>query len=97
MIRHIAIALATLGLGTAAARADTPFADVAEKVNDKMVKVFGSGGFKGLVAYGTGIVVSPDGYVLTVASHLLDTRDLRVHLYDGRRYSNCKVVVADPE
>ena len=33
--------------------------------------------------YGTGILVSPDGYILTVNSHILDTQDLRVHLYDG--------------
>jgi serine protease Do len=61
-----------------------------------MVKLFGSGGFRGLNSYGTGVVVSPDGYVLTVANPLLDTPDLRVHLWDGRRLQ-AKVVVAEPE
>ena len=76
--------------------AQEPFAAVAQKVNSKLVKVFGSGGFRGLVAYGTGIVVSPEGHVLTAASHLLDTPELRVHLYDGRRCI-AQVVVVEPE
>src|SRR5262245_53075849 len=80
----------------ALASAQAPFHEVSKQVNSKLVKVFGSGGFRGLVAYGTGIVVSPDGFVLTVASHLLDTPELRVHLYDGRR-CHAKVVVIEPE
>jgi S1-C subfamily serine protease len=71
-------------------------AGVVADVNRKMVKLFGSGGFRGLNSYGTGILVSPDGYVLTVASPLLDTPDLIVHLSDGRRLS-AKAVVAEPE
>jgi serine protease Do len=71
-------------------------AGVAEDANRKMVKLFGSGGFRGLNSYGTGILVSPDGYVLTVASPLLDTPDLIVHLFDGRRLS-AKTIVAEPE
>jgi len=78
------------------ARGDESFAAVSEKVNQKTVKVFGSGGFTGLVSYGTGALVSPDGYILTVASHMLDTQELRVHLPDGRRFQG-KVVVIEPE
>src|SRR5207245_9243386 len=63
-----------------AARADQPFADIADQVNKKLVKLFGSGGFRGLASYGSGMLVSPDGYVLTVATHLIETQDLRVHL-----------------
>src|SRR5215471_7804953 len=77
-------------------RADDSFAAVSEKVNQKTVKLFGSGGFTGLVSYGTGALVSPDGYILTVASHMLDTQELRVHLPDGRRFTG-KVVVIEPE
>ncbi|HMC64129.1 MAG TPA: trypsin-like peptidase domain-containing protein [Gemmataceae bacterium] len=79
-----------------AARADQPFADIADQVNKKLVKLFGSGGFRGLASYGSGMLVSPDGYVLTVATHLIETQDLRVHLYDGRRYQ-AKVIVSEPE
>jgi len=99
MIRQrIALLLAGLALAlpAGAATADTSFAGVAEEVNKKMVKLFGSGGFRGLASYGTGIFISNDGYILTAASHILDTQDLRVHLYDGRRY-HAKVVVTEPE
>jgi serine protease Do len=69
---------------------------VARDVNRKMVKLFGAGGFKGLPSYGTGIVVSPKGYILTVNNHILNTVDLRVHLADGRFY-HAKVVAKEPE
>jgi serine protease Do len=71
-------------------------AGVTEEVNRKMVKLFGSGGFRGLNSYGTGILVSADGYVLTVASPLLDTPDLLVHLSNGQRL-NAQVVVTEPQ
>jgi serine protease Do len=93
---RFACALAGLVAVAAPLPAQAPFHDVSRQVNPKLVKVFGSGGFRGLVAYGTGIVVSPDGYVLTASSHLLDTQELRVHLYDGRR-AMAKVVVIEPE
>ncbi|MBX7103332.1 MAG: S1C family serine protease [Gemmataceae bacterium] len=79
----------------AAAPAQDRYATIAQATNARMVKVFGSGGFRGVVAYGTGIVVSPDGYVLTAAGSLLDTPELRVHLPDGRRCS-AKLVVIEP-
>ena len=47
--------------------------------------MFGAGGFSRLNNFGTGIIISKDGYMLTVASQLLDTSDLVVHLYDGQR------------
>src|SRR5437868_2503897 len=65
------------------------------EVNKKMVKLFGAGGFKGLPSYGTGILVSPKGHILTVNNHILTTADLRVHLYDGRFY-HAKVVSREP-
>jgi serine protease Do len=72
------------------------FADLARDVNKKLVKLFGAGGFQGLASYGTGVLISPDGYILTVASQMLVTQDLRVHLYDGRRF-HAKVIVTEPE
>lgn len=78
----------------ATVRADS-FADVSKKVNKRMVKLFGSGGFKGLVSYGSGVLVSPQGHILTSASPMLDTKDLRVHLYDGRRY-HATVLYTEP-
>src|SRR5438270_10054962 len=87
-------ALLAACLWAAPARADESYAEVAHQVNAKMVKLFGSGGFRGLAAYGTGLIVSPDGYILTVATPMLDTRDLRVHLPDRRRY-HAKMVVSE--
>lgn len=88
--------VAALALLAAPARGDDDsFAQVANDVNKKMVKLFGSGGFKGLEAYGTGLLVSPQGHILTVASPMLDTRDLRVHLSDGRRL-HARVLVTEP-
>jgi len=89
------LCLAGLAVGAGAARADDSVADLARKINPKMVKVFGSGGFKGLPSYGTGLVVSSDGYILTSCNHLLDTQDLRVHLYDGAKY-HAKLVASEP-
>ncbi len=68
---------------------------IAAKVNPRMVKVFGSGGYRGVVAYGSGMIVSPDGYALTAAGSLLDTPELRVHLNDGRR-CQAKVIAVEP-
>src|SRR5207244_3960199 len=87
--------LVLIFVSASSARAQDPFKDSAAEVNKRMVKVYGSGGFRGLPAYGTGILISPKGYILTVANHLLDTQDLRVHLYDGNRY-HAKVVVIEP-
>jgi serine protease Do len=77
--------------------AQQPVTGVANEVNKKLVKLYGAGGFKGLPSYGTGILVSPDGYILTVNNHILTTQDLRVRLADGRFYHHCKVVAREPE
>jgi serine protease Do len=78
-----------------AAHADDSFAETARKVNRQVVKVFGAGGFRGVTAYCTGVLISPDGYILTVYSPTLDSREIRVHLYDGRRFE-VELVAAEP-
>jgi len=95
--RHSFVAVAALLLLAAPGRSQDQFGKVAEQVNRKMVKIFGAGGFKGLVSYGTGLVVSPNGFVLTVDSHILTSQNVRVHLHDGRRFDNVKVVASEPE
>lgn len=82
--------------GGMALYAQQSFTTVAADVNKKMVKLFGAGGFKGLPSYGTGILVSPKGHILTCNNHILSSTDLRVHLYDGRFY-HCKVQSREPE
>lgn len=72
-------------------------ADTASAINDvqqRMVKIFGAGGLSGLKAYGTGFLISPDGHVATVLSHVLDVDAVNVVLHDGRRMLG-KVVGTD--
>jgi serine protease Do len=92
----IVAAIVASGIVPSHAAAADPFNEVAEATNKKLVKLFGAGGFSRLNNFGTGIIVSKDGYVLTVASQLLDTSDLVVHLFDGQRMK-AQVVVVEPE
>src|SRR5262245_34554864 len=87
-LRSLSRFVAVLGLLLLAlpARADESFAPTAQQVNRKLVKIFGAGGFKGLVSYGTGALVHPEGYILTINSLMLTSQDLRIHLPDGRRF-----------
>jgi serine protease Do len=88
--------LVLLVIAAAALPAQQSFTSTAAAVNKKMVKLFGAGGFKGLPSYGTGILVSPHGHILTCNNHILSSADVRVHLYDGRFY-HCKVLFREPE
>jgi serine protease Do len=81
---------------TPLALAQESYSRVLEEANRKVVKLFGPGGFHGLEGYGTGVLVSGEGHILTVASPLLLTQDLRVHLWDGRRFS-ARVLASEPE
>ena len=58
---------------------------LTQQVFPKVVKLYGAGGFKNLVNYGTGILISSDGHILTVWNHLLDTEYVTAVLDDGRR------------
>ncbi len=73
----------------------TPPADTLDATLAKVVKIFGSGGVRNLEGYGTGLLVSPNGHVVTVWSHLLDSGDVSAVLNDGRRF-NAKFVKGDP-
>jgi serine protease Do len=63
-------------------------------VQQKMVKIFGAGGLAGLHAYGTGFLISPDGHIVTVLSHVLDNDVVSVVLHDGRKLHG-KVIGTD--
>jgi serine protease Do len=81
---------------TVAATLAQPIAPTAATVNEKCVKLFGAGGFRSVTNYGTGILISPDGHILTVTSQLLETSELVVHLSDGRKM-RAVVLAAEPE
>jgi serine protease Do len=76
--------------------APRPVSQVVDDVGRRVVKIFGSGGLRGLYAYSTGFLVTPDGYLVTVWSHVLDEETVTVILHDGRKLSG-KVVGAEPQ
>ncbi len=60
--------------------------NVIDGVQPKVVKLFGAGGLKNLAGYGSGFLVSADGHIVTVWSHLLDSDVVTVVLSDGQRF-----------
>ena len=68
---------------------------LVDRVQEKVVKLFGAGGAKGLESYQSGVLVGSDGYILTSWSTVLDVTSVRVVAYDGRRL-NATVVGVDP-
>ncbi len=86
----------TLGclLGSTPARA-APVGAVIDQVQPKIVKIYGAGGFRGMEPYQSGMLISPDGLVLTVWSYVLDTEEITATLHDGRKFT-ASLVGADP-
>ncbi len=82
-------------IGLPPAEAASRIAAVIEQVQPKIVKIHGAGGFRGLEEYQSGILISENGHILTVWSHVLDTDEITVVLYDGRRFQ-AKLLGADP-
>jgi S1-C subfamily serine protease len=70
-------------------------ADVIQQVEPKIVKIYGAGGFRGLEAYQSGFLISPDGHIVTAWSYVLDTEYVGVTLDDGRKF-DAKLLGADP-
>ena len=61
----------------------------------KIVKLYGAGGFRQMEAYQSGILVSPEGHILTAMSYVLDTDDLVAVLDDGRKLRP-EIIGTDP-
>lgn len=70
--------------------------ETIEAVSPKVVKIFGAGGIKQLYSYSTGFLVSADGHIVTVLSHVLDGDTVNVVLSDGRRFE-AKVLGVEPQ
>src|SRR5207248_2684903 len=88
-------ALLSLAAVVPTVRGADPYDKVATEANEKLVKLFGAGGYRGAESFGTGIIVSPQGHILTAAAPFLDGRELRLHLPDGRKYA-FKVKMIEP-
>jgi serine protease Do len=71
------------------------FADVADRAQQKIVKIFGAGGLHGLEAYQSGFLISSDGHILTAWSYVLDPDYTTVVLDDGRKFQ-AEFVGSDP-
>lgn len=71
------------------------YASVISTVQPKMVKIFGSGGLRNLESYQSGFLISPDGFILTAWSYVLDTGQATVILDNGRKFT-AEISGADP-
>ncbi len=92
-MRTVLLVVAAL-VGTAVAQGESPQQGIAGAAR-KVVKIYGAGGLRGLEAYQTGIIISPDGRIATAMSTVLDSDEIDCVLDDGRRY-RATFVGADP-
>lgn len=88
------VCLVVLAAGARAGDGAASFAGIARNVQPKVVKLYGAGGLQGLESYQSGVLISPEGHVLTALSYVLDD-DVSVVLDDGRRFM-ARHVAADP-
>jgi S1-C subfamily serine protease len=86
-LRHASAATLVLMATTAVlhGQGESQLARTLRAVQPAMVKVYGAGGVRGLEAFQSGFLFSPEGHILTAYSTVLDTAMLRVVLDDGRR------------
>ncbi len=98
-VRKTLLFLLPLGLWasmlTGGARGASAVADAIDQVQPKIVKIYGAGGFRGMEAYQSGILVSDEGHILTVFSYVLDTDYISIRLDDGRKF-DARLLGADP-
>jgi serine protease Do len=92
--RHLMLALCVVACAVSSTAA-SDFVDVTRNAQSKIAKIYGAGGLRGMEAYQSGILISPDGHVLTVWSYVLDAGEVTVVLDDGRR-ATAELAGADP-
>ena len=80
---------------SAGAEAASPVGSTIDAVQPKIVKIYGAGGFRGMESYQSGMLISPEGHVLTVWSYVLDTDEITATLGDGRKFP-ARLLGADP-
>ena len=71
---------------SAFAKGDAAANNPIRAAQQRSVKIYGAGGLRGLQSYQSGFLISAQGHVLTVFSHVLDTDTLVVTLDDGRKF-----------
>jgi serine protease Do len=85
--------LASVAFAAGESLAET--AGTLDQVQAKIVKIYGAGGYHGLEAYQSGMLISPQGHILTAYSYVLDTDYITAYLADGRKFE-AKLLGADP-
>ncbi len=97
MIRSLVVTalVAVAGLVAVAADEVAPPQVTAAAAARKVVKIHGAGGVRGLESYQSGMIVSPDGRIVTAMSTVLDSDEIDCVLDDGRRFRGTLVGV-DP-
>lgn len=73
-----------------------PMVELANRLQSKLVKIYGAGGPKGLESYQSGFLVSDAGHIVTSWSTVLDVNAIRVVTHDGRK-DDAEIVGMDPE
>lgn len=74
----------------------TSWINLVRTVQDKVVKIYGAGGVPGLESYQTGIIISPEGHILTAWSTVLDADMVTVVTTQGQRFE-AKILGMDPK
>jgi serine protease Do len=74
---------------------DDAFWEAIRSAQQRVVKIYGAGGVRNFEAYQSGLLISPEGHVLTALSYVLDTDDLAVVLDDGSKFT-ARLVGSDP-
>ena len=95
MVCFVIMSILSASVAVAASESASETAGTLDQVQPKMVKIYGAGGFRGLEAYQSGMLISPEGHILTAYSHVLDTDYITVYLADGRKFE-AKLLGADP-
>ncbi len=78
---------------------EVPFASnelLLGSVQERVVKLYGAGGVRGLESYQSGVFIGDEGLILTTWSTVLDVNKVRVVTYDGRRL-DASTVGVDPQ
>ncbi|MFQ5423751.1 MAG: S1C family serine protease [Phycisphaerae bacterium] len=85
---------AASGLGHAPNIAPNTTAAAVARAAPAVVKLYG-GGISRTHGYGTGVIVSPDGRIVTTLSLLTGSSNVRVVLSDGRTFDDTRLVRSD--
>jgi serine protease Do len=95
IVCFVIMLILSASVAVAASERASETAGTLERIQAKMVKIYGAGGYRGLESYQSGMLISPQGHILTAYSHVLDTDYITAYLADGRKFE-AKLLGADP-